>query len=121
MLLSTLLQTRFERISNLWLTRFSLIQFKDLPTFTGTLSENATLVAVLDNARTVRIDWDILNSGLIRGSADQPSSPSDLGRAKETYTSDPQGLYSYADGSWGKSPRYTENWDDLVPGVRFCV
>lgn len=97
---------------------FSLIQFKDLPTFTGTLSENATLVAVLDNARTVRIDWDILNSGLIRGSADQPSSPSDLGEQGNLYVGS-TGLYSYVDGSWGKSPRYTENWDDLVPGVRF--
>lgn len=97
---------------------FSLIQFKDLPIFTGTLSENATLVAVLDNARTVRIDWDILNSGLIRGSADQPSSPSDLGEQGNLYVGS-TGLYSYADGSWGKSPRYTENWDDLVPGVRF--
>jgi hypothetical protein len=97
---------------------FSLIQFKDLPTFTGTLSENATLVAVLDNARTVRIDWDILNSGLIRGSADQPSSPSDLGDQGNLYVGS-TGLYSYADGSWGKAPRYTENWDDLVPGVRF--
>ena len=97
---------------------FSLIQFKDLPTFTGTLSENATLVAVLDNTRTVRIDWDILNSGLIRGSADQPSSPSDLGEQGNLYVGS-TGLYSYADGSWGKSPRYTENWDDLVPGVRF--
>ncbi len=97
---------------------FSLIQFKDLPTFTGTLSENATLVAVLDNTRTVRIDWDILNSGLIRGSADQPSSPSDLGEQGNLYVG-PTGLYSYSDGSWGKSPRYTENWDDLVPGVRF--
>lgn len=97
---------------------FSLIQFKDLPTFTGTLSENATLVAVLDNARTVRIDWDILNSGLIRGSADQPSSPSDLGEQGNLYIGS-TGLYSYADGSWGKAPRYTENWDDLVPGVRF--
>lgn len=97
---------------------FSLIQFKDLPTFTGTLSENATLIAVLDNARTVRIDWDILNSGLIRGSADQPSSPSDLGEQGNLYVGS-TGLYSYSDGSWGKSPRYTENWDDLVPGVRF--
>lgn len=97
---------------------FSLIQFKDLPTFTGTLSENATLVAVLDNTRTVRIDWDILNSGLIRGSADQPSSPSDLGEQGNLYVGS-TGLYSYADGSWGKAPRYTENWDDLVPGVRF--
>lgn len=97
---------------------FSLIQFKDLPTFTGTLSENATLVAVLDNTRTVRIDWDILNSGLIRGSADQPSSPSDLGEQGNLYVGS-TGLYSYSDGSWGKSPRYTENWDDLVPGVRF--
>lgn len=97
---------------------FSLIQFKDLPTFTGTLSENATLVAVLDNARTVRIDWDILNSGLIRGSADQPSSPSDLGEQGNLYVGS-TGLYSYSDGSWGKAPRYTENWDDLVPGVRF--
>lgn len=97
---------------------FSLIQFKDLPTFTGTLSENATLVAVLDNARTVRIDWDILNSGLIRGSADQPSSPSDLGEQGNLYVGS-TGLYSYANGSWGKAPRYTENWDDLVPGVRF--
>lgn len=97
---------------------FSLIQFKDLPTFTGTLSENATLVAVLDNVRTVRIDWDILNSGLIRGSADQPSSPSDLGEQGNLYVGS-TGLYSYADGAWGKAPRYTENWDDLVPGVRF--
>ena len=97
---------------------FSLIQFKDLPTFTGTLSENATLVAVLDNVRTVRIDWDILNSGLIRGSADQPSSPSDLGEQGNLYVGS-TGLYSYSDGAWGKSPRYTENWDDLVPGVRF--
>lgn len=97
---------------------FSLIQFKDLPTFTGTLSENATLVAVLDNTRTVRIDWDILNSGLIRGSADQPSSPSDLGEQGNLYVGS-TGLYSYSDGSWGKSPRYTENWDDLVLGVRF--
>ena len=97
---------------------FSLIQFKDLPTFTGTLSENATLVAVLNNTRTVRIDWDILNSGLIRGSADQPSSPSDLGEQGNLYVGS-TGLYSYSDGSWGKSPRYTENWDDLVPGVRF--
>lgn len=97
---------------------FSLIQFKDLPIFTGTLSENATLVAVLNNTRTVRIDWDILNSGLIRGSADQPSSPSDLGEQGNLYVGS-TGLYSYTDGSWGKAPRYTENWDDLVPGVRF--
>lgn len=97
---------------------FSLIQFKDLPTFTGTLSENATLVAVLDNTRTVRIDWDILNSGLIRGSADQPSSPYSSGEQGNLYVGS-TGLYSYSDGSWGKSPRYTENWDDLAPGVRF--
>ena len=97
---------------------FSLIQFKDLPTFTGTISENATPVVVLDNARTVRLDWDILNSGLIRVSADQPSSPSDLGEQGNLYVGS-TGLYSYADGSWGKAPRYTENWDDLGPGVRF--
>lgn len=97
---------------------FSLIQFKDLPTFTGTLSENATLVAVLDNTRTVRIDWDILNSGLIRGSADQPSDTDAPGEQGNLYVGS-TGLYSYADGYWGKSPRYTENWDDLVSGVRF--
>ena len=97
---------------------FSLIQFKDLPTFTGTLSENATLVAVLDNTRTVRIDWDILNSGLIKGSADEPSSTYASGEQGNLYVGS-TGLYSYSDGSWGKSPRYTENWDDLAPGVRF--
>ena len=97
---------------------FSLIQFNDLPISTGTLSENATLVAVLDNTRTVRIDWDILTSGLVRGSAAEPSYTDAPGEQGNLYVGS-EGLYSYADGAWGKSPRYTENWDDLGPDVRF--
>ena len=98
---------------------FSLIQFKNLPIFTGTLSErNATLVAVLDNTETFRINWDTLNSGLIKGSTDKPSYTGAPGEQGNLYVGS-DGLYSYSDFAWGKSPRYTENWDDLVPGVRF--
>lgn len=80
-------------------------------------------VALQGGSRTVRVDWAALSGSLVHiteapvAQAD-PGTPTSLAvspGAVYTYILDPEGL----DSGWGKTPRYTGNWDDLDGTVRF--
>lgn len=94
-----------------------LIDIKDITLYTGTLPAKAEFVMLLGNTTTARVPLaSIVTTNVVKTSA--PSSPADSGSTTSiAWGSD--GVYTFADGLWGKSPRFTVNWDDFKPDSRF--
>lgn len=102
-------------------TEQATIPVVDLDLVSG--GNDLQLVALHGGTRTVRIEWTAISGSFIHiapvpgGQAD-PGTPTSLAvspSAVYTYLLDAEGL----DSGWGKTPRYTGNWEDLEGGVRF--
>lgn len=81
------------------------------------------LVAIDVGTRTVRLPWPAISGSFVHiaevpgGQAD-PGTPTSMAvspSAVYTYLLDSEGM----DSGWGKTPRYTDHWEDLEGHVRF--
>lgn len=99
--------------------QLSLINAKDLPSYSGALGEDTTLIAVLGNERTVRIPFDVLHDEHITFYP-TPSTPAAAGTTG-AISWDNTGVFTYHGGLWGKSPRITSNWGDYTANSRFLL
>lgn len=95
-----------------------LVLLRNLVVFSGAPSVDTTLVAVVDNKDTVRVSWDALTSQFAVFSS-VPSSTSDVGRNNDMAIGD--SFYTYYNGAWGKTVRYTNNWSDIDHSTRFLL
>lgn len=99
--------------------QLSLINAKDLPSYSGALGEDTTLIAVLGNERTVRIPFNVLHDEHITFYP-TPSTPAAAG-VTGAISWDNNGVFTYHGGLWGKSPRITSNWGDYTANSRFLL
>lgn len=99
--------------------QLSLINAKDLPSYSGALGEDTTLIAVLGNERTVRIPFNVLHDEHITFYP-TPSTPAAAG-VTGAISWDNTGVFTYHGGLWGKSPRITSNWGDYTADSRFLL
>lgn len=99
-----------------------VIALKNLPA--DYASTSTYIVAIQDNTRTVRISWSDATSGFVRLAQAAPASSASGSENGGVFYTNDSGVFSYnatARHAWGKSPRYTTNWDDLDGSVRFLL
>lgn len=97
---------------------FPVLLSRDLPPYTGTLSDGDSILVLVGNRTLNRASSSKLFSHsvfYIESVPDNPSSPGTLAGM----TWDSGGVYTYLDGEWGKSPRFTGHWEDLTETSRF--
>lgn len=100
--------------------QFPLILARDLPLGSPTIGAGDTLPIIRGNGRTERISADALTSSYINYIASAPTSPNTPGE-ENAIAFDRDGVYSYKEGTWGKSPRVTTHWEDLDEDSRFLL
>lgn len=98
------------------MTTIPTIAFNQLPTFTGTLDVTDEVVAVIGNAQTVRVRISDIKEGFV-SFVDTPTGTPGTDAAISWGV---DGIYTFTSG-WGKTPRYTTNWDDLDATTRFLL
>lgn len=95
-----------------------LVLLRNLAMFTGAPGADMTLVAVVGNKDSVRVSWDDLTSQFAVFSS-VPSSASAAGSNNDIAIGD--SFYTYYNGTWGKTVRYTNNWSDIDAATRFLL
>lgn len=99
--------------------QLSLINAKDLPSYSGALGDDTSLICVLNNENTVRVPFTVLHDTHITF-YQPPSSPSSQGETGAISWSS-SGVFTYDNGMWGKTPRVVNNWDDFDANSRFLL
>ena len=99
--------------------QLSLINAKDLPSYSGALGEDTSLICVLGNENTVRVPFTVLHDTHITFYP-APSTPSAAGESGAISWSS-SGVFTYDNGMWGKTPRVVNNWDDFDADSRFLL
>ena len=99
--------------------QLSLINAKDLPSYSGALGEDTSLICVLGNENTVRVPFTVLHDTHITFYP-VPSTPADAGVTGAISWSS-SGVFTYDNGMWGKTPRVIDNWDDFDSNSRFLL
>lgn len=95
-----------------------LVLLRNLPVFSGAPDEDMTLVAVMNNKESVRVSWDSLTAQFAVFSS-LPTSTIAAGPDNGMAIGD--SFYTYYNGMWGKTTRYTKNWEDLDGDTRFLL
>ena len=97
----------------------STIPFASLPV--GTSQAGLQIVAVQNNTKAVRVEWEGLTDNFLKTSATVPGDLNSQGNLGEVYIAEDALWTCRGDGKWGKSPRFTEGKaaDDLVASTRF--
>lgn len=99
---------------------FPLTLGRDLRVYSGTVSPEDTVVAVIHGTSLMRVPISSFAPQAIKTGDGAPENPSDPGTAGSvTWSAD--GFYSYLDGTWGLSPRVTTHWEDYSDDVRFLI
>ena len=99
--------------------QLSLINAKDLPSYSGALGEDTSIICVLGNESTVRVPFTVLHDTHITFYP-APSTPTDDGESGAISWSS-SGVFTYENGMWGKTPRVVNNWDDFDSNSRFLL
>lgn len=99
--------------------QLSLINAKDLPSYSGALGKDTSLICVLGNENTVRVPFTVLHDTHITFYP-VPTTPSSTGVTGAISWS-ASGVFTYDNGMWGKTPRVVNNWDDFDANSRFLL
>jgi hypothetical protein len=75
---------------------------------------------VLDNLTTARVPWSDFVAATIKTANSSPASPNSDGQENSIAMSD-SGLFYYTNGTWKKTPAYSDNWDDLTADARMLL
>ena len=100
--------------------QFPLILARDLPLGSPTIGTGDTIPVIRGTGRTERISADALAASYINYIDSAPTSPNVIGK-ENAIAIDRAGIYSYKEGTWGKSPRVTTHWEDLDENSRFLL
>lgn len=96
-----------------------LIPVRNLPEHTGALDTSTYVVVVQGNQDTVRVPWDSVIAGFITQASTPSGTVSPGAEGNMAYGVD--GIYSYYNGQWGKTPRCLDHWDELDETARFLL
>lgn len=102
------------------MVELSLKEIVNLPTFTGTLEDSAFVVGVVNGTTAAKIPAISFRNTQLLFQQTPPSTPGDSG-AINTISWDDSGIYSFYNGSWGKTPRVLSNWSDFSAHSRFLL
>ena len=100
--------------------QFPLILARDLPIGAPSLNPEDTILVVRDTGTTERVPAHVLSNISPLYSPTVPATPISDG-ADCTIAWDDDGVYTYKDGVWGKSPRVTSHWSELDQHSRFLL
>ena len=100
--------------------QFPLILARDLPLGSPTIGTGDTLPIIRGNGKAERISADVLVASYINYIDSAPTSPNVIGE-ENAIAFDRDGMYSYKEGTWGKSPRVITHWEDLDENSRFLL
>lgn len=98
---------------------FPLILTRDLPVYSGTLGDGDYVLGLTGNEELRRLPVASLAFSAM-GEVSTPSSPDDEGKA-DGIIWDENGVYTYLNGKWGKSPRLTLHWEDYGAQTRLLI
>lgn len=102
---------------------FPIILTRDLPLSNTSLGSNDAILIVRNNQQTERLAGDVLpdtNKVYLTMQDTAPAEFSSIG-SPGSITWDTSGVYTYTDGTWGKSPRVLYHWEDYTPTTRFVL
>lgn len=97
-----------------------LVLLRNLPVWSGALSETDTVLCVLGNRNAVRAPMTAVTGNSVQFAENAPSSPSSSGQPAQI-AADSTGLYYYYEGAWKKLPAVTENWDEYTGDTQFVI
>lgn len=100
--------------------QFPLILARDLPLGSPTIGAGDTIPIIRGTGVTERISADAFTASYINYIDAAPTSPNIPGE-ENAIAFNKDGVYSYKEGTWGKSPRVTSYWDDLDENSRFLL
>lgn len=100
--------------------QFPLILARDLPLGSPTIGVGDTIPIIRGTGVTERISADAFTASYINYIDSAPTSPNIPGE-ENAIAFNKDGVYSYKEGTWGKSPRVTSYWDDLDENSRFLL
>ena len=98
--------------------QFPLILLRDIPVSKEGLTDTDTVLVVRDNTKTERVPISSFLKHVPICITDIPTTPIAEG-AEGSIAWDNTGLYTFANGIWGKTPRLVNNWDDITKTSRF--
>lgn len=97
---------------------FPVLLSRDLPFYTGTLGDGDSILVLVGNTTLQRASSSKLFDHSVFYVEEVPNTSSDAGQ-RTNITWDSGGVYTYLDGEWGKSPRFTGHWEDFTEASRF--
>lgn len=97
-----------------------IVRLDALPLRSLGSGNSATIPVVLDNLTTARVPWSDFVAATIKTANSSPASPNSEGQENSIAMSD-SGLFYYANGTWKKTPAYSDNWDDLTADARMLL
>lgn len=102
---------------------FPIILTRNLPLSNASLKENDSILVIRNNTTTERMSGDVLpdtSKTYITLTNDAPSEFSSVG-SPGAIAWDKTGVYTYTDGTWGKSVRVRTHWEDYTETTRFVL
>ena len=100
--------------------QFPLILARDIPVGAPTLSADDTILIIRSNGKTERIDAKSFASLSPKFQSTVPTSPIVSGESG-AIAWDQDGVFTYCDGMWGKTPRVYSHWEELDQNSRFLL
>lgn len=100
--------------------QFPLILARDLPLGSEVLSPQDTLIVVRGNDKLERVPADAIRNISPKYAAEVPTTPIQEGE-EHTIAWDTDGIYTFENGVWGKTPRLLTNWNDYNSESRFLL
>lgn len=100
--------------------QFPLILARDIPVGAPTLSADDTIPIIRSNGKTERIDAKAFASLSPKFQSTTPTSPIVPGESG-AIAWDQDGVFTYCEGMWGKTPRVYSHWEELDQNSRFLL
>lgn len=100
--------------------QFPLILARDIPVGAPTLSADDTILIIRSNGKTERIDAKAFSSLSPKFQPTAPTSPIVSGETG-AIAWDQDGVFTYCEGMWGKTPRVYSHWEELDQNSRFLL
>lgn len=100
--------------------QFPLILARDLPISTSDLSPQDTLLVIRGNDKLERVSYDAIKNVSPSYIKDCPTTPTDDGEESNIAWNE-NGVYTFSNGLWGKTPRLLTSWEDLDSESRFLL
>lgn len=102
---------------------FPTTRLRDLPVYNGTVGETDSVLLIQGNGAERRLPVQALLSSMENTLTSEdvvPTDPSNSGVDGQIAWDD-TGVYTYYNGSWGKSPRVIAFWPDMTASSRFLL